>query len=225
MNQADSFFKAYLAYFGNKAVFTKDIPKEMVLSGPDEDGWFCWKLLSGTLQKSDYSLLERQFKVELPLSFIDWHKQYFFLDGDCSLLRLPESNPNLPLQDIINNFKWRLNETLISNKFYPFGDEGNDTGPLVFDGRAATTNNEFAIRVYDHEFGGSLDGLSDVIFSSFSKLLECIIHYMTEIQTRRNFEIIPDFFEIDPTGAGTLGTDYWLTWAGMLRGNFEEFGD
>lgn len=225
MSQIEEFFKAYLAYFGNNTVFTKDIPKEMVLSGPNKDGWFSWKLLPGKLQKADYSLIERQFKIELPHSFINWHKHYFFLDGDCSLIRLPESNPNLPLKDVIDNLKWSTSEQLISQKLYPFANEGNDTGPLVFDGRTAATHNEFPIRVYDHEFGGSLDGLSDVIFSSFGKLVECLTHYMTEIQTRRDFEIIPDFLKIDPSGAGTSGIEYWLTWTEMLKGNFEEFGD
>lgn len=57
---------------------------------------------------------------------------------------------------------------------YPFAAEGNDAGPLIFDGRIKVVNNEFPIRVYEQEFGGNLDGLSEIIFSNFSKLLECL---------------------------------------------------
>ncbi|MNL48038.1 hypothetical protein D3C87_1708650 [compost metagenome] len=120
---------------------------------------------------------------------------------------------------------WFIAEQLIPLKLYPFGNEGNDAGPLVFDGRIDTINNEFPIRVYDHEFGGDLEGLSEIIFSSFEKLLACLTHYMTELKTRKSFEIIPDFFKIDPTGAGLTGIDYWLSWANMQKANFVEFSD
>jgi hypothetical protein len=225
MNKTEGFFKAYLAYSGNNTVFTKNTPEEMMLSGLDNDGWFSWKLIPGTLQVSDYKALEHQFSVELPHSFIDWHRQYFFLDCDCSLVRLPESNPNSPLKEVIDNLRWESHKKLSSQKLYPFASEGNDTGPLVFDGRKEMADNEFPIRVYDHDFDGSLTGLSEIIFSSFSKLLDCLTHYMTELKTKRNFEIIPDFFIIDPTGAGTTGLGYWNTWKDMLKGNYEEFGE
>lgn len=79
--------------------------------------------------------------------------------------------------------------------------------------------------MYDQGFGGDLKGLSEVVFSSFSKLLECLTHYMAELKTKKNFEIIPDFFEIDPAGAGRKGLDYWLLWISGLRSEYEEFGD
>lgn len=222
-NLASDFFNAYLAFFGDRTVFTRDTPKDMMLSEVDREGWFSWKLIPGSLHESDYKEVEREFRVKLPQSFVNWHKQYFFLDCDCSLVRLPESNPNLPLNHVKNNLRW--DEQLVEQKLYPFGREGNDTGPLVFDGREESLNNEFPIRVYDHEFGGNLSGLSEIIFSSFDKLLDCLTYYMIELKTRRNFEIIPDFFKIDPTGAGTTGINYWLAWADMLKGNFEEFGE
>jgi hypothetical protein len=85
-------------------------------------------------------------------------------------------------------------------------------------------NIEFPIRVYDQEYGGNLEGLSEIIFSSFPKLLECLTHYLIELKTRNNFEIIPDFFKIDPDGAGKTGVNYWLSWTSMQRENFNEFG-
>jgi hypothetical protein len=225
MEKATEFFNAYLAHFGNRAVLTKNTPEEMILSEPDKDGWFSWKLIPGTLQVIDYKEVEHEFNIRFPDSFINWHKQYFFLDGDCSLLRLPKSNPEQPLQEVKRNLNWASAERLIPQKLYPFGDEGNDTGPLVFDGRKEVVGNEFPIRVYDQDFAGKLAGLSEIIFSSFGKLLECMTYYMTELQTRRDFEIIPDFFTIDPTGAGDTGRTYWLSWRDMLKELYEEFGD
>ncbi|MBO9683457.1 MAG: SMI1/KNR4 family protein [Flavisolibacter sp.] len=218
------FIEAYLSVFPSKTVYTDSFPLDMKASEKDADGWIEWKPLKGTLQESDYRQLEKQFGILYPKSFIDWHKSYFFLDGDCSIIRLPSSSPTQPLKDLKQSLDWFIPKQLIPQKLYPFADEGNDTGPLVFDGRQPKRDNEFPIRVYDHEYSGDLDGLSEIIFSSFSKLLECLTHYLTELKTRQNFEIIPEFFQIDPNGAGKTGVDYWLSWAGMQRANFEEFG-
>jgi len=167
----------------------------------------------------------RKFKVVFPESFVEWHKMYFFYDGDCSVVRLPYSVSSKPLCEIIDTVDNDLANELIKNELYPFADEGNDGGPLVFDGRITKENNEFPIRFYDHEYGGDLEGLSEVIFSSFSKLLECLTHYIKEIQTRKSFEVIPEFFQIDPEGAGKTGIDYWLGWISMERENLENFGE
>lgn len=220
---ATGFFDAYFSVFSNKTVFTVNTPQEMMLTEEDEEGWFEWKLIKGKLLEEDYHTIENEFNIKFPDSFIEWHKKFYFLDADTSILRLPASNPNLSLAEIRDNLNWFVAEQLIPQKLYPFGNEGNDAGPLVFDGRLDVKNNEFPIRYYDHEFGGELEGLSDIIFSSFEKLLACLTHYMTELKVRRNFEIIPDFFKIDPTGAGLTGVSYWLGWADMQKANHKEF--
>ena len=74
---------------------------------------------------------------------------------------------------------WHVPQELIPKGLIPFADDGNDTGPLVFDTRNQE-NEDFPIRVYDHEFSGDLDGLSEVIFSSFSKMLECLTLFLNE---------------------------------------------
>jgi hypothetical protein len=222
----DSFFKTYFKFSRFRNVFVESItPKNMMASPVDEEGWYTWKPIEGTLTDIDYHKVEQKFGVKFPKSFIAWHKQYFFLDCSCQILGLPISSPTEPLQNIIDNLDYSLAKDLIDAKLYPFGDEGNDAGPLVFDGRYEVTNNEYPVRVYDHEYGGDLEGLSEIIFSSFPKLLECFTHYIQELKTRKNFEIIPDFFQIDPTGAGKTGIDYWLSWVAMEKENDELFKD
>ena len=218
------FFTAYLSAFPCKTVYTDSFPAEMQASEKDKEGWIEWKLLKGTLHESDYHNLEKKFGILFPKSFINWHRSSFFLDCDCSIMSLPSSNPARPLESLKETIDWFIAEQLISQKIYPFAHEGNDTGPLVFDGRKPIPGNEFPIRVYDHEYGGNLDGLSEIIFSSFPKLLECLTHYLTDLKTRENFEIIPDFFQIDPQGAGQTGVDYWLNWAAMQKANAKESG-
>ncbi|RYY86562.1 MAG: hypothetical protein EOO15_14200 [Chitinophagaceae bacterium] len=208
------FLEAHLALF-DKVVFTAAFPEAMKASEVDADGWVSWKPLPGTLHRSDYTALEQRFGVQYPESFIEWHRAYFFLDADCTLLRLPASNPAEPLRELEERLDWYVGEKLIAQKIYPFGDDGNDAGPLVFDGRTPAPGNEFPIRIYDHEFDGDLKGLSPIIFSSFPKLLECMTHYLQQKTTLHDYEIIPDFFRIDPDGAGNTGVDYWMGFAGM----------
>ena len=217
------FFHAYWLVRPNKVAHTHKFPESMRASGIDSEGWIEWKPIPGTLAESEYHRIENTYGIQFPKSFINWHKAYFFLDGNFSILRLPESSPAQPLESIKQTLDWFIPQQLIPQKIYPFADEGNDSGPLVFDGRMPMPDNEFPIRVYDQEFGGDLNGLSEIIFSSFPKLLECITHYLTELKTRKSFDIIPDFFQIDPHG-GKTGIDYWLGWEAMQKENFEEFG-
>ncbi|MFW0717839.1 hypothetical protein [Pedobacter sp. N23S346] len=221
----DDFFKTYFMYSDFLAGFVEEkTPKDMINSPVNNNGYYKWKPITGTLNENDYHHVEQKFGVKFPKSFIEWHKQYFFLDCSCQLFGLPVSSPTEPLQNIIDNLDYDLANELVEAKLYPFGDDGNDAGPLVFDGRYEVDDNEYPIRVYDHEYGGDLEGLSEIIFSSFPKLLECFTHYIQELKTRKNFEIIPDFFQIDPTGAGKTGIDYWLGWIAMEEENYRLFG-
>ncbi|OEJ99843.1 SMI1/KNR4 family protein [Roseivirga misakiensis] len=219
----EQFFNAYWQP-GMKMVFREEVPKEMIQSKIDEDGWYEWKILPGRLTIEDYQKIENHFNVVLPENFIEWHRRYFFEDGDCSIIRLPSSLPTRPLEYLRNILDWHIPQKLIPQGLVPFADEGNDTGPLVFDLRGQLEKKDFPIRVYDHEYQGDLDGLSEIIFSSFNKLLECLTHYLIEKKTQKNFKILPDFFSIDPDGAGSTGRIYWENWMVMQRENFEEFG-
>ncbi|WP_333889230.1 hypothetical protein [Sphingobacterium siyangense] len=219
----EQFFNAYLTR-DVSSVYTEDVPKEMMASEVNEDGWYEWKLIPGSLSNDDYKKVAAEFGTSLPISFIEWHKRYFFADCDCSIVRLPHSLPSQPLAEITANLDWYLAEQLIPLGLIPFANEGNDTGPLVFDTRGSFETNDYPIRVYDHEYDGDLDGLSEIIFSSFNKMLACLTHFLNETNTRKNFEVIADFYTIDPNGAGSTGQSYWESWIAMGRANFEEFG-
>ena len=107
--------KFYNAYWtpGIKSVFNDKIPKEMMNSEPDKDGWYEWKLMQGTLTKRDYLEVETQFNVVFPETFIEWHKRYFFADCDCSIIRLPPSLPIEPLQELKDRLNWSIPQKLI----------------------------------------------------------------------------------------------------------------
>ena len=219
----EQFYKAYWTT-GMKSVYTDKVPKEMMQSTIDKDGWYEWKPIPGTLTADDYKKIETKYNATFPDNFIEWHRRYFFADCDCSIVRLPTSFPTRPLEQIITNLDWDIPEQLIPQGLIPFADEGNDAGPLVFDTRRTNDKNDFPIRVYDHEYEGDLDGLGEIIFSSFNKMLECLTHFLTETKTKKQFEVIPDFYTIDPNGAGSTGKSYWASLTQMRKETFEKYG-
>lgn len=209
-NINERFFNAFFAReIHMKRVYTSNTPSEMVLSKDTNSDWFTWKPLKGTLTSEDYHKIERQFNIKFPPSFIDWHRSYFFLDCDLGIFRLPYSLPTQPLKEIIDDLSWDISKDLISFELIPFANEGNDVGFVIFDTRIQNDNGEYPIRVYDFDYSDILDGLSEIIFSSFSKLLECMTHLLKETETKHQFDIIPQFFEIDTLGAGASGRAYW----------------
>ena len=214
-NITANFFAAYWLP-GMTAVYTEAESPEMMAGPVDEDGWFEWKLAKGNLQDSDYKRIEEEYQIQLPPSFIDWHEAFFFCDGDCMIAQLPASSPYEPLALLKAQLDY--GGDLISQGLYPFATDGNGVGnPLVFDARHPVVGNEFPIRVYDHEFVDDLNGLGEIIFSSFSKMLECLTYFLSRPKELESGEAVRGFFDIDPTGAGGPGQDYWLSNWGNTR--------
>ncbi|RPD46832.1 hypothetical protein DNI29_11770 [Hymenobacter sediminis] len=207
------FFQAYWQP-GMMEVYTEDVSAAMMAGPVNEDGWFEWKLAEGTLLDAEYERLAKAHGVLLPPSFIDWHKAFFFCDGDCFIARLPPSLPNEPLRHLAAELKTGEYLDLTTQGLYTFAQANNDAGPLVFDARQPVENNEFPIREYEHDAGnysGDLAGLSEVIFSSFSKMLECLTFFLNRPKAMDQTEAVRAFFTIDPTGAGGPGREYWLS--------------
>lgn len=217
----NSFFDAFFSFTSPDAVYVENTPQNMMNSDVDSEGWYKWKPVEGTLSYEDYNKVEKRFNVKFPKSFIEWHKKYFFLRGGCSIISLPPSYPTQALQRVIDNLDNDLSEELIAQKLYPFATDDNDIGFFVFDAREDKTDNEYPIRLYDHEYGGDLDGLSEILFSSFTKLLECLTYAM-ENDSLPMHEKLAEFIRIDPDGAGKDGIDFWLERIAVEKESFED---
>lgn len=219
-NLIEDFFNVFFNQNSRLAVYTYGVPKDLMETEVDSDGWFKWQPVKGSLPMTKYQEFMKMFNVSLPESFINWHRAYYFLDGDCSILRLPYSSPAKPLQELEDLVDNETANNLIENKLFPFASEGNDGGYIVFDGRNSIESNEYPIRFHDFTWG--IDELGPVIFSSFPKLLECLTYFLSKSNEKQIFELIPEFFSIDPTGAGKDGIDYWISWINMTKENYEE---
>lgn len=70
-DRIEQFFKAYWTT-GMKSVYTDIVPKEMMQSEVDKEGWYEWKLIRRTLTTDDYKNVELKFKATFPDNFIEW---------------------------------------------------------------------------------------------------------------------------------------------------------
>src|SRR5687767_2634821 len=64
-DKIEQFFKAYWTT-GMKSVHTDSVPGEMMRSAIDQNGWYEWKLIPGTLTADDYKRVEVKFNVTFP---------------------------------------------------------------------------------------------------------------------------------------------------------------
>jgi len=216
----NDFFNAYVRFTSMRAVYVKEqIPEAMMASPVDNDGWFEWKLLAGSLPSTEYGALYRKYSIALPELFTRWHQKYFFLDGDCSIVRLPFSSPIAHLDEISNILNNDLAKELIAQKLYPFAMQGNDNGFLIFDARKHSETQNYPIRNFDNYSIDLEDGLGEIVFSSFEKMLECLTYFLKATYSQNPAEVIPQFFHLDPDGAGKYGIDYWLSWVTLYEGD------
>lgn len=187
-------------------VLTADTPTEMIIGrSPDTTDWIEWKLLerSNDIDPA-FTVFEKEIGHKLPESFKRWHSRYYTLDGDISIVRLPEIPSNNPFGDLRSQmFDQYLPEALSKRGFIPFASDGNDVGPLCFDSSMIIDDNEWPIYVWDHE-GDDSDKYLKLIFSNFRKLLECCTHlYGGQLAGYGELaEGISGFSVIDPEGAG-----------------------
>ena len=170
-----------------------------------------WSYSLSTGIEKDFSTLERQFHTVFPDSHKQFYERYNFSEIEIPLLRLTGSDPHL--SNLATEYNWDLPKRLTDNQLYVFGDGGNDIGPLVFDGRIPKSGNEFPIRMYDHEFtDGAPEALTEILFSSFTKMIECLLHYLEEGPKTGYNAAIRQFLDIDPEGAGSEGREFWPPW-------------
>ena len=100
----------------------------------------------------------------------------------------------------------------------PFGDEGNDAGPLCFDTRASNDPDSWPITFWDHD---GPEEIGPTLFSSFDALLRgCTAYMRCAAEARRrasdpqdrlasDADCLRSLMAADPQGAGSGGAGYW----------------
>lgn len=189
-------------------VYTPDTPSEMIVGpSPDTKDWIEWRLLERSKHiDTDFDAFEEEIGIQLPSSFKRWHSRYYTLDGDVSLVRLPSIPLNVPFGPLRSAMSGAMYfpENFRKMGYLQFGDDGNDVGPICFHTGAPCENHDYPIYVWDHEGDDEDVSFLSLMFTSFRKLLECVVHHHGG--TLPDYEELPEgyagFKIIDPEGAG-----------------------
>jgi hypothetical protein len=221
----DDFFTAFeAAYAPLTTVHTDKTPQDMVAGPVNADGWVEWRMRPCTVPLDDiFAKYVHAAGKALPPSFQRWYASTFTLDCDCSVLRLPANPSNSPgkplLQYVVPGNRWWERPLALGQ--LPFGDEGNDSGPLCFDTRASNDPGRWPITFWDHD---GQEEIGPALFSSFDALLRGCTAYMrcfAEVKRRvpdpndwlpNSDDCIRSLMAADPQGAGRPAAGYWRSW-------------
>lgn len=226
----EAFFRAYERAHRPLRIFrTASRPEDMMLGPVDAHGYceWCFKPCTTSLDPifSQYACAAGK---ELPPSFQRWYASMFTLDLDCSIIRLPINPSNAPgtglLRQIMPESPWWTRPLELG--LLPFGNDGNDEGPLCFDTRNGGDPDHWPITFWVHDDPQAEIG--PVLFSSFDALLQGCTAYLECLANLqacaaqddpwqdRICECFAPLMAADPQGAGTAGKEYWESIA-MMR--------
>ncbi len=217
-----AFFAAYAQWIDvPKTVRTAKTPLDMIVADdPTSAGWVEWRLLQCDRERVARALdeLERDSRIRYPPSFRRWYSTYYTLDMDVSVARLPDNPSNAPGQSLRRISSDSFGAAALACGLVPFGGEAMmDAGPLCFDPRGGGDPDGWPIRFWDHEWAGTDEVISPIVFSRFDRLLEACTAYMrrfAEVRRRASTgearaEGLQALIASDPQGAGGPGCDYW----------------
>ena len=99
------------------------------------------------------------------------------LDGDYGLVRLPDMQPSDPLASLRSQIAIAADPNcpaLTQHKLLPFGQDGNDGGPICFKTDQPTEAGDFPIYFADHELLSDPSYSGKRVWDSFEHLLVAI---------------------------------------------------
>ena len=189
-----------------------------------EDDWVGWKPVPSTVTDAQLDALEEKTTLAFPSLYRDFLKYLHFFDLTEFGIRF-ESHPctgwSKRLQEIY--FEAWEPERIIGIGLLPFGDEAfRDSGPVCFDTRHRLENGDCPIVNWDHEWLGT-DKEIQPMFSSCAKMFACLAFaadtdinfYYQDVDEdspdllAHKRELLSQFLDLDPDGAGGPGRAYW----------------
>jgi hypothetical protein len=210
----DRFYQAYERCHGPlETARTSETTEELLIPGrvalsPD---WVVWRPQPCRIDLSPmFASLSQQVGFVYPESFQKWYSAYYTLEVDTSVGRWPATPPWQPGGPLRIGPGDSFSTRALARGLLPFGDEGlMDAGPLCFDARVGDDPDRWPVRFWDHEWIGTENEISPIIFSNFEAMLLGTTRYLEEGGYRNRVTAIDAMCASDPSGAGSTGLDYW----------------
>ena len=98
----------------------------------NQEDWYSWIAIDSPIKKEDINEIERQLNVQFPKLFRDYFLYKQILDGDYGLVRLPDMEPDNPIEGLKSEVSLFFEyEMFQKNSLLPFAQDGND-GAFMF---------------------------------------------------------------------------------------------
>lgn len=197
MDLITEFFKAY---YEDMTDYFFEFPTDKMLEEKvTKDNFIEWILTPTKIKLSDYEPLEKKLGETIPLIFKKWYSRHYSPEPgslDTRIIFLP-----VPTQeDLFSELEGSLlgygdsYQDIRDLNLIPFGSDANARGAICFDASDKSINpNDYPIVLFEYDTWDK----SEIAFSNFEKMLECIID-LTKVGSTENFA------KIDPKAGGIV---------------------
>ena len=153
------------------------VPVELRGDWSSGDGWYSWIAIDSPVSDDDMNDIERDAGISLPPLFRAYFLYKQMLDGDYGLVRLPDMDPSDPLGNLRSQIAVSSDPNcpaLSQNNLLPFGQDGNDGGPICFKTDQPTDDGDFPVYFADHELLSDPSYSGKRVWDTFGQLLKAI---------------------------------------------------
>lgn len=149
------------------------VPPELRGAWSSDDGWFSWIAIPSPISVKDWNVFEQSIGVVFPPLFRAYFLYKQILDGDYGFVRLPDMSPPDPLDNLKSQMAVFFDcKSLQHHALLPFGQDGNDGGPLCFKTDEPTPEGDYPIYFTDHELLADPAYSGERRWNSFEHLID-----------------------------------------------------
>jgi len=151
------------------------VPEELRGDWSSDDGWYSWKAIPSPVSWNDLAALEQRFGIKFPPLFSAYFLYKQILDGDYGIVRMPDMRPPSPLQELESQMMiYFKSPSLQAHNLIPFGQDGNDGGPICFKTDLPTPEGDYPVYFTDHERLSDSKYAGEERWGSFESLITAI---------------------------------------------------
>jgi hypothetical protein len=205
------------------------LPVEMLdQTVKSQSGWKGRKPIPSTVSEADLDQLEKEIKLAYPPPYRDFLRHMHF----CELWGPIRWEPHIihEWQAALRKIYAVDRQKMVGAGLIPFAsEEYMDAGFVCFDTRSRLPNGDCPVVFLDHEWAGTEKEIRP-LFSSAEKMFSCLlfeasakIEFIYDEDAEddptlpRKRELLEQFLNLDPEGAGGPARDYWTTWLPELE--------
>jgi hypothetical protein len=180
----ERFVRVFLDHQGSNP--TVDAPADMVAGPPDTSGWIPWQPVDSPVTDQDIARLEKQAGTPFPPLFRAYLMYKCLLMTQFNPVVLPETPSNAPLQKLKRLLKLIRDDPFFKqNGYIPFGQDANGAGPVCFDTKHPSVDQDYPVVVVDHDRMGNPGYTGERRWDSFASLLDVMEADMLSFDDKR----------------------------------------